>query len=183
MKFDIPHRIVRVYGRQLGILGADAAVQRWRCSITKGGSFRRQPDPCNFLGSYADPGQGSKLGPLFPKSRSRSWHFPPYPRRDRDSSCQSWRRRRANLVAVANNRAGPPRVVQSFAAFKKRRGGERPSIAPRPANQTTFRCLRLRSDNHRPNRPSRWQANPKRRTGHSRRGNCGGARSAQPSSS
>ena len=72
VKFDIPHRIVRVYGRQLGILGADAAVQRWRCSITKGGSFRRQPDPCNFPASYADPGQGSKLGPLFPKSRSRS---------------------------------------------------------------------------------------------------------------
>jgi hypothetical protein len=35
---------------------------------------RRQPDRCNFLASYADPGQGSKLGPLFPKSRSRSWH-------------------------------------------------------------------------------------------------------------
>jgi len=25
VKFDIPHRIVRVYGRQLGILGADGS--------------------------------------------------------------------------------------------------------------------------------------------------------------
>jgi hypothetical protein len=32
----------------------------------------------------------SKVGPLFPKSRSRS-SAPPIPRRDRDSSCQSWR--------------------------------------------------------------------------------------------
>jgi hypothetical protein len=60
---------------------------------------------------------------LFPKSRSRSWHPPYPPSRPGHSSFQSWRWRRANVIAVANNCAGPPQIVQRFAAFSKNAAG------------------------------------------------------------
>jgi hypothetical protein len=62
--------------------------------------------------------QGSTMGPLFPKSRSRLRHTPTTPpSRSGPFSSQSWRSRRANVSAIANNCGRLPQLVQSFAVF------------------------------------------------------------------
>jgi MmgE/PrpD N-terminal domain len=67
--------------------------------------------------SMRDHRQGSRLGPALPQGKVLA--APIRPSRPRHSSRQSWRRRRANVIAVAKNWAGPPRSFQRFAAFSK----------------------------------------------------------------
>jgi len=55
----------------------------------------------------------------FPKSRSRPWHPPNTPSRPGHSSRQSWRRWRANVIAVANNWASPPQDCPENCRFLK----------------------------------------------------------------